>query len=409
MDEAKVRDYAVNGGVVIFPELEEKLGVTENNFMCKLQSFEFGIDLHLWTVGPKFCGIKMIPSGFHIIHLNPSFRGQSSEVQVGKVSLVTYFEQRQVVPLYLDQSSEQFNLCSSRLLEHEIRALELKVRTHLREIDGGLAPYPFDGVSDHCSGSPWPRMTNFVTRNLLKRVFSTEACWVSPTQSCSYLSDVADSRLDDRISSDNRLFIKFTAFDLKRSYPSGSLGALRSKYSMDKSYLLTSLTELAFGNDYKLLLGELQLSFVLFLTAEFYDAFEQWKRLLTLICQSSEALESSLTKSCADSKGNSRRVTLSISFWTSLVNIILVQLDWFPSDFGLDQLSENNFILPALSHLLDTLGELELPHQLACASKLLEKKIKKVFGETCLQSNVLVDENGDQFFSENYQDRPTIV
>jgi A1 cistron-splicing factor AAR2 len=32
------------------------------------QGSEFGIDLHSWTTGPNFKGVKMIPTGPHIIY-----------------------------------------------------------------------------------------------------------------------------------------------------------------------------------------------------------------------------------------------------------------------------------------------------------------------------------------------------
>jgi A1 cistron-splicing factor AAR2 len=43
--------------------------------------------------------------------------------------------------------------------------------------------------------------------------------------------------------------------------------------------------------DYKLLLGELQLSFVLFLIGQIFDGLEQWKCLVQLVSASSKALE----------------------------------------------------------------------------------------------------------------------
>jgi A1 cistron-splicing factor AAR2 len=43
--------------------------------------------------------------------------------------------------------------------------------------------------------------------------------------------------------------------------------------------------------DYKMLLGELQLSYLILLLGFNYDGFEQWKSITTLICLSEEAIE----------------------------------------------------------------------------------------------------------------------
>ncbi len=44
--------------------------VQTNAFLLCLdvpQGTEFGLDMHMWTVGPKFKGIKMIPPGIHFM------------------------------------------------------------------------------------------------------------------------------------------------------------------------------------------------------------------------------------------------------------------------------------------------------------------------------------------------------
>ena len=37
-------------------------------FLDVPEGTEFGMDCNVWTVGPKFKGVKMIPPGLHFIH-----------------------------------------------------------------------------------------------------------------------------------------------------------------------------------------------------------------------------------------------------------------------------------------------------------------------------------------------------
>ncbi|KAJ3332994.1 a1-alpha2 repression, partial [Blyttiomyces sp. JEL0837] len=107
--------------------------------------------------------------------------------------------------------------------------------------------------------------------------------------------------------------LMFTDVDLKRSFPIGAGAAEITKYSMDKSYLLlktlrekysggwcsynftssfpSEFTNFMHHKDHKALLGEIQLSFILFLVGQVFDGLEQWKCLIQLICSSAEAVK----------------------------------------------------------------------------------------------------------------------
>lgn len=59
---------------------------------------------------------------------------------------------------------------------------------------------------------------------------------------------------------------------------------------MDKSRQLENLVEQRLAGQYDALLSELQFAFVAFFLGQCYDAFEQWKRLVRLLCSCDASL-----------------------------------------------------------------------------------------------------------------------
>ncbi|PHJ22731.1 aar2 protein [Cystoisospora suis] len=74
------------------------------------------------------------------------------------------------------------------------------------------------------------------------------------------------------------------------------------------------------------LLGEFQLSYIAFLLAHRYDAFEQWKKLLQLLCQSERA------------------VYRLPEMYLSLIRVVYCQLEQCPSEFLEDALLQKSFL-----------------------------------------------------------------
>jgi len=81
------------------------------------------------------------------------------------------------------------------------------------------------------------------------------------------------------------------------------------------------------------LLGELQLSFLLFLRLSCLASLEQWKRLVSLLCGCEAALKA--------------RTALFVGF----VQALRAQLAFAPPDFFDDELSADNFLRSALGGL----------------------------------------------------------
>lgn len=134
---------------------------------------------------------------------------------------------------------------------------------------------------------------------------------------------------------------------------------------MDKSLLLETVMVEEYNGLWENLLGELQLSFVLFLLIFCYDSLEQWKRLVDTICRSEAYL---LAKP---------------EFAMAFMRTLYEQLNFTPSDFFHDELSKESFLRPALSQLFESLDGAEA---LGVSSSLVEHRkrlltfLQKKFG-----------------------------
>ena len=82
-------------------------------------------------------------------------------------------------------------------------------------------------------------------------------------------------------------------------------------------------------------LGELQFAFVCFLIGQVYDAFEQWKLLINLLCNCETAI--------------ARHPNLFNKF----IQCIYFQLKEMPDDFFTDLVTRNNFLTLNLHNFFD--------------------------------------------------------
>lgn len=71
----------------------------------------------------------------------------------------------------------------------------------------------------------------------------------------------------------------------QRKVIQGLSGSALTEANFDKSLILLELLSKEYGDKYQMLLGELQYAFVSFLLGENLESFEQWKRLMLLLCQ----------------------------------------------------------------------------------------------------------------------------
>lgn len=123
----------------------------------------------------------------------------------------------------------------------------------------------------------------------------------------------------------------------QKKYPEGATPAEITKYSMDSSYALDLVLKNRFQNDSHKILGEVQFAFLCFLLGQHYESFEQWKKLVHLLCTSGEAILK-YPKTFMD-----------------FISVIHFQIQEIPSDFFVDIVTSQNFLTVTLHELFENI------------------------------------------------------
>ena len=155
--------------------------------------------------------------------------------------------------------------------------------------------------------------------------------------------------------------IHFTSIP-KRKYPQGASPAEMTKCSMDHSFVLQTLLDAVFKENELDLLGEVQFAFVCFLLGQVFDAFEQWKHLVHLLCSSDDALTS--------------HPQLFIQF----ISIMHYHIREIPEDFFVDIVTQNNFLVSTLRTFFANLeNNLECKQELKVRGRKFKENLEKRF------------------------------
>jgi len=297
-------------------------------------------------------GIKMIPPGVHFIY----WSSVSKEGQVAPRSGFFHeFNSKEVLIKKYNPISESFD----EVIDHD----EIdRFRVNLKNLDSNLGAYPYD------SWKKWVSLTNKISSITIKRLEPPSGIIQSVTElipetfktnresvkdeemisECSNQRNVTEEGRENeklpKMKCKASSQIHFTPIPGK--YPINSTPAEITKHSMDSSYQLNQYLEVfqrLYGdvvsnsmsdrNQADEILGELQFSFICFLVAQNYDAFEQWKQLLKMFCTSDEALAN------------------HTHLYMTLISDLHFQIREVPEDFFVDIISSNNFLVALLTSL----------------------------------------------------------
>ncbi|XP_014668420.1 PREDICTED: protein AAR2 homolog [Priapulus caudatus] len=286
---------------------------------------EFGIDCNCWNTGDKFKGVKMIPPGLHFVYYSAvSKQGETAP----RTGFFHNFQGQEFLVKKWDKYSE--DISSDAASAEEVRTF----RENLRDLDGFLGAYPYD------SYKKWVSLSSHITPAAVARLQPLSGAVVSATQlEPAAATTTAEQRRRVVLDADNLPLmvpragteIRFTTI-ARRSFPAGGTPADITKCSMDRSYVLASL--FAADDD---VLAELQFAFVCFLVGNVYDAFEQWKSLVALLCGSADA--------------TAARPRLFSDF----VSVLYHQVREIPEDFFVDVVTRGNFLTTTLREFFATL------------------------------------------------------
>jgi A1 cistron-splicing factor AAR2 len=156
----------------------------------------------------------------------------------------------------------------------------------------------------------------------------------------------------------------------KHFAPASRNGADVTRFNLDKSRLLDHILvqgKLVDSNGKpkpRLLLGEMQFAFVSFLMGHLFDAFEQWKSILALLCSCEGALKT------------------YPEFFLDYIDALHHQLGEIPEDFFIDILSGKNFLTSTLTGFFDILDDVSNKRELRDAGQNLRRFVERRFGRS---------------------------
>lgn len=154
--------------------------------------------------------------------------------------------------------------------------------------------------------------------------------------------------------------IHFSQFDM-RQYPEGATPQEVTKYSMDPTFCLSQLLHTTFKDNEIGMLGEIQFAFICFLTGQVYDGFEQWKKLVALLCLCDEAM--------------SKHPELYEQF----ITVLHYHLAEVPEDFFVDIVSKDNFLTTHLQVFFTNLTDSNAPVSLKSKARRFQHHLTKKF------------------------------
>lgn len=266
--------------------------------------FNFGFDMYMWSVGDKFRGISQIPQGIHFVY----YSGPGDEFRQG---------------FFLDLKSNdtivrKWDVQTEKLVPvPDLYEEETLKQAAWRDFHLMAGMPPFSQCMDAELANEWMSGSSFLTSSLLSRV------------SCTFKSTHQGGDDDETV-----LWTKF-------ENPSSMSPSELTKFYMDKRYMLDQIIDP---------IGELQLSFIVFLLGQNYEAFIQWRTLVEILLQS----------------------TIYPSLLSQLINVLPFQIKQLPNDFLSDPILEGPiFLIPLMA---DFLAEVSAPS--------LETAMSEKFGPT---------------------------
>ncbi|KAK3107844.1 hypothetical protein FSP39_023327 [Pinctada imbricata] len=329
-----------------------------------LEGTEFGIDYLSWNVGPRFRGVKMIPPGLHFVY----YSACSKEGDTGpRKGFFHNFEKKEIIV-------KRWNKLEEDIEDEQLSSEDLqRYHDNICDLDRNLGPYPYEHYKK------WVSLTNHLTWSLCKGLqpvrgrVAAVTDFISSRSNTQSRKDTMEANVRDKSSDQSNECLqdergetsqsnkrtqekeeadsepknlreaesKLPQMEVKedsmirfnkipQKYPTGSSPTQITKYSMDSSYALEKMISECYNGDENGILGEIQFSFICLLIGQIYDAFDQWKHLVHLLCSCEDALMK------------------HENLFANFITILYFQVQEIPEDFFVDIVSQNNFLTTTL-------------------------------------------------------------
>ncbi|XP_020283936.1 protein AAR2 homolog [Pseudomyrmex gracilis] len=326
---------------------------------------DVGIDLKSWNTGDNFKGIKMIPPGVHFVHYSAVDKfGEMAS----RVSFFHDFKKCEILVKKWDSKEE--TVSSEPVPEETVQRL----KDNIKELDRYLGPYPYD------IWEQWKKLTNRITESVVERC-SPLCGFVQSALELEHCSDASrprggesssKKRKPGRRTAENRedtllpdlkpkpgTELRLTEIPDKQ-YPDNATPSEITQHSLDTSYALHTFVKKL--REPVEIIGEMQLTFVCFLAGQSFDAFEQWKELVSLIC------------------GADKAISQYHSIYTEFLEVLEVELLYVPEEVLCDIVASNNFVYRNLCKLFGNIeSNAEVDGRLKSYAKRLQKRLTTKF------------------------------
>jgi A1 cistron-splicing factor AAR2 len=322
---------------------------------------EFGIDYNSWRIGPNFRGVKMIPPGIHFIYYSVSDRHGNVGIRNG------FFYNFKIKEIVLRKWNKQDEVIEGREpTDDEIE----RICENKMDLDRFLAPYPYDEYKK------WIALSNYLNETMMNKllplngIITSETTLVGQKFSKSRSEKKGEKSLDEMfpvptsleqaesqlpvMSENEEAKIRFSKI-FQHKFPFGASATQISQHSIDMSFNLEQMLASVYDGKYENLFCEIQFAFICFLIGYVYDAFEQWKLLVNLLCNSEKIIK------------------LMPDMYFSLIQILYFQIKEIPEDFFVDVITKNNFLIICLHNLFDNIENLMVDEGNESLSRLKEK------------------------------------
>eukprot|EP00056_Hartaetosiga_gracilis_P022432 m.30410 g.30410 ORF g.30410 m.30410 type:complete len:388 (+) comp9638_c0_seq1:245-1408(+) len=345
---------------------------------------QFGIDMMAYTTGPRFLGVKMVPKGLHFIYHSAVDSSTSASMNAApRTGFFSFVGDKEALKCVWSKELERLEVSSIGDEDKQ------RIRDDLPNLDRYLGVYPKEQLKS------WAKLTSDITQATLSRVQPSSG-YVSSAPELQGVSGVMGKRGSKETSGatihanswEHLEPVEGSSFSFtvvpKRLLPDNCSAEDITKHSMDKTYTLNTLIQALPGGEEDLL-GEFQLAFVSFLVGQVLDGFEQWKSIIHLLCSCDDAIL--------------QRPLLFTHFLRSLQE----QLNQVPSDFFIDILSSNNFLVACLQGFFERLEEVD---EMGFET---EMERKHLFKQATLVDKLIQDRFGWNVRERPEDDEPVVV
>ena len=263
MDYKFSYEYRMKTGVLLLLNCPKKMKIT--------------FDLNEYLINEKFMGIKLIPNGFHFVSFGFENKCENKGffIEIGK--------KKNVIKKFDEENEEFKNISKENENNYNIGINNL-------DFDLNLANY------NNEDNKNWKDLINFVNNENLNKIF-----------------------VNENKENSNENFIIFTIFP--KNFKDNNKNITFN--NIDKSILLNNVINEYYNNNYKLFLGEFQISFVLFYLINNYESLIFWKDSINLILNSYKFLNE------------------NENFYCDFFIVLYNQLRKFPNDFFNDENNNN--------------------------------------------------------------------